>query len=137
MKKLWIIFVAASMVVGCMQKRTGVTYQGVLPAADGPGIEVTLTLDAGVRDGDTLFVLDEVYIEADNMGENMQFTTKGTQHRISRMVDGVQRYAYMLVPERHEPPMYWLVVDNQTLRFVNDSLQMSRSGILYDLQRVP
>lgn len=136
MKKLWIISAVAAMIVGCTQKH-GVTYRGLLPAADGPGIEVTLTLDAGVRDGDTLFVLDEVYIEAGTMGENLHYVTKGKQHRISRIVDGVCRHAYMLTPERHEPPMYWLIIDDQTLRFVNDSLQMSRSGILYDLRRVP
>ena len=33
--------------------------------------------------------------------------------------------------------MYWLIVDDHTLRLVNDSLQMSRSGILttYDVCR--
>ena len=137
MKKLWIVFTAAAMAASCAQKKHGVTYQGLLPAADGPGIEVTLTLDADVKDGDTLFVLDEVYLEAGNMGENLRYTTKGKQHLISRTIDGVQRHAYMLVPEHHEPPMYWLIVDDHTLRFVNDSLQISRSGILYDLQRVP
>ena len=53
-------------------------YAGTLPAADGPGIDYVLTLNAATDGVDTTYTLDMTYLDADGQGKNKTFTSKGT-----------------------------------------------------------
>lgn len=110
-------------------------YSGTLPAADGPGIDYILTLNEEISGTDTLFTLDMIYLDANGPGKNLTFKTKGKQHRIHRLVDRHPRKALKLTPSTGEPPIYFLVVNDTTLRMANDSLMEITTDTTYDIVR--
>ena len=87
-------------------------YEGTLPAADGPGIDYVLTLNAATDGVDTVYTLDMTYLDAEGQGQNK------------------------LTPKDGEAPMYFVVVNDTTLRLVNDSLQEAVSNLNYDIIKV-
>lgn len=110
-------------------------YQGTLPAADGPGIDYILTLNAEIDGPDTLFTLDMIYIDAEGPGKDKTFKAKGKQQKIHKMVNKHPKKAVKLTPDNGTKPMYFLIVNDTTLRLVNDSLTESTSNLNYDIIR--
>ena len=110
-------------------------YRGTLPAADGPGIDYILTLNEEINGTDTIFTLDMIYLEAKGPGKNIAFNTKGKQHKIHKMVNNQPKKAVKLTPDTGESPMYFLVVNDTTLRMVNDSLMEITTDATYDIVR--
>ncbi|MBQ4526393.1 MAG: copper resistance protein NlpE N-terminal domain-containing protein [Bacteroidaceae bacterium] len=111
-------------------------YQGTLPAADGPGIDYILTLNEEINGKDTLFTLDMIYLDAKGAGKNMSFSTKGKQQKIHKVVNNHPKKAVKLTPNTGEAPIYFLVVNDTTLRMVNDSLMEVTTDTSYDIVRV-
>lgn len=111
-------------------------YQGTLPAADGPGIDYILTLNEEIRGKDTLFTLDMIYLDAEGPEKNVKFSTKGKQQKIHKMVKKQPKKAVKLTPDTGESPIYFLVVNDTTLRMVNDSLTEVTTDTNYDIVRV-
>ena len=107
-------------------------YEGTLPAADGPGIDYVLTLN-GV---DTVYTLDMTYLDAEGQGQNKTFTSKGKQETVHKVVNKKPVTAVKLTPKDGEAPMYFVVVNDTTLRLVNDSLQEAVSNLNYDIIKV-
>lgn len=130
MKKLFVILVGAVALVACQPKQAekaevleqSGTFVGTLPAADCPGIVYKLTID-----GDTAFSLDMTYLEAID-GRDTTFVSSG---KVERLQDG---NAIKLVAEDSE--MYFKVVNDSTLRLVNDSLQEAQTSLNYDIVKV-
>ncbi|MBR5804326.1 MAG: copper resistance protein NlpE N-terminal domain-containing protein [Bacteroidaceae bacterium] len=110
-------------------------YRGTLPAADGPGIDYILTLNEEINGTDTIFMLDMIYLDAKGPGNNIAFNTKGKQQKIQKMVDRRPKKAVKLTPNTGEAPMYFLVVNDTTLRMVNDSLMEITTDTSYDIVR--
>jgi hypothetical protein len=110
-------------------------YSGTLPAADGPGIDYILTLNEEINGTDTLFTLDMIYLDANGPGKNLAFNTKGKQHKIHRLVNRHPKKALKLTPSNGEPPIYFLIVNDTTLRMVNDSLMEMSTDTSYDIIR--
>ena len=110
-------------------------YRGTLPAADGPGIDYILTLNEEISGTDTIYMLDMIYLDAKGPGKNIAFNTKGKQQKIQKMVDRNQKKAVKLTPNTGEAPMYFLVVNDTTLRMVNDSLMEITTDTSYDIVR--
>ncbi|MBQ9701013.1 MAG: copper resistance protein NlpE N-terminal domain-containing protein, partial [Lachnospiraceae bacterium] len=110
-------------------------YQGTLPAADGPGIDYILTLNEEINGKDTLFTLDMIYLDAKGAGKNMSFSTKGKQQKIHKVVNNHPKKAVKLTPNTGEAPIYFLVVNDTTLRMVNDSLMEVTTDTSYDIVR--
>ena len=79
-------------------------YEGILPAADGPGIQYVLSVDSVGPDGEE--------------------------------VNKKKKTAYQLTPDNGEAPVYFVVVNDTTLRLVNDSLQEAVSDLNYDIIQV-
>ena len=51
-------------------------YEGTLPAADGPGIDYVLTLNAATDGVDNKYTLDMTYLDAEGQCKNKTFSTK-------------------------------------------------------------
>lgn len=111
-------------------------YEGTLPAADGPGIDYVLTLNATTDGMDTTYTLDMTYLDAEGQGKNKSFTSKGKQQTIHKVVNKKPVTAVKLTPKGGDSPMYFVIVNDTTLRLVNDSLQEAISDLNYDIVKV-
>lgn len=111
-------------------------YTGTLPAADGPGIDYVLTLNAATDGVDTVYTLDMTYLDAEGQGQNKTFTSKGKQETVQKVVNNKPMTAVKLSPKNGEAPMYFVIINDTTLRLVNDSLQEAVSNLNYDIIKV-
>ena len=94
------------------------------------------TLNEEINGKDTLFTLDMIYLDAQGPGKNMNFKTKGKQQKIHKMVNKHPKKAVKLTPNTGEPPIYFLIVNDTTLRMVNDSLMEMTTDTSYDIVRM-
>lgn len=112
-------------------------FTGTLPAADGPGIDYVLTLGVATDGVDTVYTLDMTYLDADGPGNHQTFKTKGKQKTIHKKVNNQPKKAVKLTPDNGDQPMYFLVVNDTTLRLVNDSTLVETIGqAVYDITKV-
>lgn len=107
------------------------TYRGLLPAADCPGIDYTLTLNDSIVGNDTLFALRMVYIEGDKAGGDITFDSRGRQQQLA--VEG--RRGYRLLSYDGDPTTYLVEVNDSTLRMCDSTLTAIESPFSYDLTR--
>lgn len=159
MKKVMMIAAIAAALVSCQSKGTqnnntvadmdeGVmtvagndssavaVYEGILPAADGPGIQYVLSVDSVGPDGESGYTLVTTYLDADGAGKNKSFATKGKKQVIQKDVNNKKKTAIKLTPDDGDAPVYFVVVNDTTLRLVNDSLQEAVSDLNYDIIQV-
>ena len=112
-------------------------FTGTIPAADGPGIDYVLTLCAATDGVDTVYTLDMTYLDADGPGKHQTFKTKGKQQKVQKMVKNQPKKAVKLTPETGDEPMYFLIVNDTTLRLINDStLEETIEQSVYDITKV-
>lgn len=112
-------------------------FTGTIPAADGPGIDYVLTLGITTDGIDTLYTLDMTYLDAAGPGKNKTFTSKGTKKDIHKVVNNQPKKAIKLTPDNGDSPMYFVVVNDTTIRMVNDStLEESVTQTVYDMTKV-
>ena len=112
-------------------------FTGTIPSADGPGIDFVLTLGVTTDGLDTLYTLDMTYLDAAGPGKNQTFTSKGKKNEIHKIVNNKPKKAVKLTPDDGNSPMYFVIVNDTTLRMVNDStLQETISQTVYDLTKV-
>ncbi|MEY8707575.1 copper resistance protein NlpE N-terminal domain-containing protein [Bacteroides faecichinchillae] len=111
-------------------------FEGTLPAADGPGIDYVLTLNAATDGVDTVYSLDMTYLDAEGQGKDKTFTSKGKQQTVHKIVNKQPKTAIKLTPQNGDAPMYFVIVNDTTLRLVNDSLQEAVSDLNYDIIKV-
>lgn len=111
-------------------------FEGTLPAADGPGIDYILTLNAATDGVDTTYTLDMTYLDAEGQGKNKTFTSKGKQQMMQKVVKKQPKKVVKLTPNNGDAPMYFVIVNDTTLRLVNDSLQEAVSDLNYDIIKV-
>ena len=128
MRKTTLLTLFALCATACVTHRSAVVYEGVLPAADCPGVIYSLTLNADIEGSDTLFMLKQTYLEAGENGENISFELQGVQ----RMREG--KYI-QLQPDNGEQQMNFYQVDDNTIRYVNADFQSIANGLNYDLKR--
>ena len=112
-------------------------FTGTLPAADGPGIDFVLTLGAATDGVDTIYTLDMTYLDANGPGKHQTFKTQGKQQSVHKMVNNQPKKGVKLTPDTGDQPMYFLVVNDTTLRMVNDSTLVETIGqAVYDITKV-
>lgn len=116
-------------------------WEGVLPAADGPGIRYVLTLNTIANANDTTYILDMTYLDADGKGKDKTFTSKGKPEVVKRAIKDranrtVTRKGLKLKPNDGSQPVYFVIANDTTLTLCNDSLQESQSDLNYDIYRV-
>ena len=155
MKKVMMIAAIAAALVSCQSKGNqnndtmdeGVmtvvgndssavaVYEGILPA-DGPGIQYVLSVDSIGPDGESGYTLVTTYLDAEGPGKNKSFTSTGKRQVIQKDANNNKKTAYKLTPNDGEDPVYFVVVNDTTLRLVNDSLQEAVSDLNYDIIQV-
>lgn len=128
MRKTTLLTLFALSATACVTHRSAVEYEGVLPAADCPGVIYSLTLNADIEGSDTLFMLKQTYLEAGENGGNISFELQGVQ----RMREG--KYI-QLYPDNGEQQMNFYQVDDNTIRYVNADFQPIANDLNYDLKR--
>ena len=112
-------------------------FTGTIPAADGPGIDFVLTLGAATDVVDTVYTLDMTYLDAEGPGKHKTFKTKGKQKNVHKVVNNHPKKGVKLTPDNGDQPMYFLVVNDTTLRMVNDSTLVETIGqAVYDITKV-
>ena len=145
MKKLLLMLPLLGMLAACctdkkcsadttLMKSDSVTvnyeeiYAGTFPAADCSGIYYLLRFYTSESGTDTLFTLEASYLDAEGEGMHTSFTTNGKRIALDSLD------AFSLHPNNGDPVMNFIVVDETTLRMVNDSLK--EVGVNYDLVKV-
>ena len=112
-------------------------FTGTLPAADGPGVDYVLTLGAETDGVDTIYTLDMTYLDANGPGKHQTFKTKGKQEKVQKVVKNQPKKAVKLTPDTGDQPMYFLIVNDTTLRLINDStLEETIEQSVYDITKV-
>lgn len=140
MKKFVFMLVVAVLAVACQSTASdsgkavsntetvvATTYKGTLPAADCSGIEYELTLNAeSLVD---IFSLNMTYLEGGENGADESFNVRGRISHINRNGKKVLR----LQPVDGGSAMYFMQINDSTLRLVNEELEENTSGLNYDL----
>ena len=144
MKKLLVYSGIMAVLLSCQSKTAknvsvdnetaqcehSLVYKGLLPAADCSGIEYTLCIDT-VNDS---YHLTTVYIDAEGTGKNLSFTSEGKRSMIHRGEGEDARVFYKLTPcGKDTASVYFMVVNDSTLRLVNADLQEPTNKTLYDI----
>lgn len=94
-------------------------YEGVLPAADGPGIRYRLTLLGKEHSGDGTFHLTTTYLEAEQ-GEDRSFLSQGRWRTLRGTADDSDATVLQLAPDDSTACVDFL--------YMTDSLEMLGSG---------
>ncbi|WP_373843391.1 copper resistance protein NlpE N-terminal domain-containing protein [Bacteroides heparinolyticus] len=150
MKKVMMIAAIAAALVSCKSKGTNnndsastnetvmavtenaaaeVVYKGILPAADGPGIQYVLKLDNINSTEEGTYTLETTYLEAEGAGKDKSFTSKGKKQD----VNNEKKTAIKLIPDDSDTPIYFVIVNDSTLRLVNEELQEAAGELNYDI----
>ena len=112
-------------------------FTGTIPSADGPGIDYVLTLGVATDGVDTVYTLDMTYLDANGPGKHQTFKSKGKQETLHKKVNNQPKKGVKLTPDNGDEPMYFLVVNDTTLRMVNDSTLVETIGqAVYDITKV-
>jgi hypothetical protein len=86
---------------------------------------------------DTVYTLDVTYLDAEGPGKDKVFSSKGKQKTIHNKVNNPPKKGIKLTPDNGDQPMYFLVVNDTTLRMVNDSTLVETIGqAVYDITKV-
>ena len=129
---LQLIYTQSKDELGPMQT---FTYEGLLPAASGPGIFYSLTIKSKKHSGDGTFSLALTYKEAEN-GKDKTFTYEGKRFTLRGMAGNENATVWQLITNDHKQTFNFLVENDQTLTLLNDKLEKSQSNLNYQLKKV-
>lgn len=121
-----------STAAGPMQTRV---FEGLLPAASGPGIRYRLTLRSPEHSGDGTFRLEQTYIEAEN-GKDVSFVTEGRRYTLRGIPGDNDATVWQCVADGNKETTDFLVENDSTLLLLGDDLRRADSGLDYSLRRV-
>ena len=110
-------------------------YTGLLPAADGPGIEYDLLLIRQDKNNHGVYELVMTYIEGDNNGGDLSFIDTGRYETITREQDGSTNNYIRLTPFNDGTQTFFIIENNGNLTLVNAELQRADSQLNYTLQK--
>ncbi len=106
-------------------------YEGILPAASGPGIKYDLAICSQENSGDGVFLLKMTYLEAEN-GKDETFTTTGKRLTIKGSAMNDNDTVYELVPSDGSGSSYFLV-QGDSLTLLNSELKKAESDLNYTI----
>ncbi|MCD8042505.1 MAG: copper resistance protein NlpE [Tannerellaceae bacterium] len=110
-------------------------YEGVLPAADGPGIRYNLDIWKQENSNDGVFWLSTTYLGGENEDDH-SFISEGRLSITNRNYDGNSEIIYSLAPLDGSTPLYF-VVDGEDLTMLDRQMGhiSSNTNHNYTLQR--
>ena len=111
-------------------------YEGVLPAADGPGIRYVLTLNTLANAADTTYTLDATYLHPEAKVKHKTFTSNVNPVTVYKTVKKKNNTALKLNPSDGSEPVYFVIANDTTLTLADDSLEVSASDLNYNIIRV-
>lgn len=106
-------------------------YEGILPAASGPGIKYDLTLCSQENSKEGVFALKMTYIEAEN-GNDVTFTTTGKRVTQKGSAMNADDTIYELIPSDNSEPSYFLV-QGDSLTLLNSQKEKNESDLNYTI----
>lgn len=110
-------------------------YEGLLPAASGPGIEYRLTISHMEHSGDGTFELTLTYKEAEN-GEDKAFVYTGKRFTQRGIPDDDNATVWQCISEDGKQTFNFLCEDENTITLLNDKFERAQSQLNYSLKRV-
>lgn len=111
-------------------------FQGILPAASGPGIDYTLTIYNQQNSGNGVYKLKMRYIEAED-GKDVIFTTYGRQYTLKGDATDKNATVYQLVPFTNpDEVVNFLLKPDGNVELINKELQRAESDLNYTLTKV-
>lgn len=111
-------------------------YEGMLPAADGPGIRYRLHVRHREHSGDGQFLLQLTYLEAEN-GLDAVFTYMGKRNTLRGIPDNNDATVWQFVSDNGESIFNFLYgADGQTLTLLNERFEVPESELNYSLKKV-
>ena len=110
-------------------------YEGILPAADCPGIRYTLTLRHREHSGDGTFQLQMTYLEAED-GKDVTFSYTGRRLTLRGIPSDADATVWQLLVDGKEKEVFnFLCEDDQTLTLLNKDFEKNDSQLNYSLER--
>ena len=111
-------------------------YEGILPAADGPGIRYQLALRHRQHSGDGSFLLRLTYLEAEN-GQNVTFAYTGKRLTQRGTPEDPNATVWQLIADQGEDVYNFLQEkDGQSLTLLNRDFKKSQLPLNYTLKKV-
>lgn len=118
--------------LGAMQT---LTYEGLLPCADCPGIRYDLTIRSREHSGDGTFSLSQTYLEAED-GKDATFVTNGKRLTLKGMPGNDNATIWQLISDNGDEVMNFLCENDSTLTLLGDDFTKAESDLNYSLKLV-
>lgn len=122
---------SASAALGEMQQAT---YQGLLPAASGPGIVYQLTIYSRKHSGDGTFKLTLTYKEADN-GKDKSFTYQGKRFTQRGIPGDNDATVWQCISDEENETFNFLKENETTLTLLDQDFKKPQTSLNYSLTR--
>lgn len=111
-------------------------FTGMLPCADCEGIETTVTLKENKEKDERTYTLKEVYL---GQGRDKAFETTGKWTIIKGTPSDPNAIVYQLAVDNDDPEdsdvVNYLVVDNNTIKLIDDEMNEFDSKLNYTLNK--
>lgn len=113
------------------------SYEGILPAADCPGIRYSLTVRSGEHSGDGRFTLVMTYLEAED-GKDVSYTVEGDRFTQRGTPDDNDAVVWQLVPDDASEGRYNLLCEDggERLTLLDADFRRIDSELNYTLEKV-
>lgn len=110
----------------------GWVFEGMVPATKtAPAARYVLALNAMANANDTTYTMDITWLGADQ-GKDKVVSSQGKKQEVQKVVKNMPKKAVKLTPADGSAPMYLVVVNDTTLRMVNDST-LQETAASYDM----
>ena len=109
------------------------TYEGLLPCADCPGIRYDLTIRSREHSGDGTFTLSQTYLEAED-GKDVTFVTNGKRLTLKGIPGDDNATVWQLVSDNGDEVMNFLCENDSTLTLLGDDFTKAESELNYSLK---
>lgn len=112
------------------------SYEGILPAADCPGIRYSLTVRSAKHSGDGRFTLELTYLEAED-GKDVTYTIEGDRLTQRGTPDDNDAVVWQLVPDDASNGRYNLLCEDggERLTLLDADFRRIDSDLNYTLEK--
>lgn len=109
-------------------------YEGILPAADVPGIQYVLKIFSRQNSGNGTFILKQTYLGTGK--DNTTFTTTGKRYTHRGDANNINATVWQMISDNGSEVFNFLYENDSTLVLLNKDFERSDSGLNYSLHLV-